>query len=428
MRKPETSIGPSTGLAGWIAHRLLANYWFLALCAVLAAPCAIALSLVADRAGATAWLLDRDLAPVQTSDAAQEVVGIVAGIDAAFITLYFSISLIVLTIAAGNLGVRLIDRWLGRRLVRVSIGGLSFSLVFAVLALAAIDSEADLAETPLVTVALTIALLGVNVAMLAVALHDLGRTMFVDKAIDALATDASVSAFEVVGREAFAGDFAQQIAAPRHGYVEGVDLEYLGGHLADHAGAMRICVAPGQHVLEGEPLALFERELSSPEEVRKSIPIGPFRSDSQGSVFQIRLLVEIAARALSPAVNDFYTALAAADALTQVMLRHGANWVDEGQMPVSSAHPGFELPGQDFRGLFDDPLDAFRQAAADYPSVAIRMIANYGRIVALCDGNSGLVSFLREKARELCEHAVACAEVERDRHDIEAALARVSTS
>ena len=325
-----------------------------------------------------------------------------------------------------HLGVRLVDRWLGRRLVRVSIGGLSFSLVFAVLTLAAIDSEAALAQTPLVTVALTIALLGVNVAMLAVALHDLGRTMFVDKAINSLAFDASVSAFEVTGREAFSGDFAQSITAPRDGYVEGIDLAYLARQLADHAGAIRICVAPGQHVLAGEPLAKLERAVAREDEVLKSIPVGPFRSDSQGSVFQIRLLVEIAARALSAAVNDFYTALAAADALAEIMVRHADNWVGEERMPVSRNHPAFELPGQDFAGLFDDPLNAFRQAAADYPSVSIRMISNYGRIVALCGEEAGLARFLREKARALCEHAAARAQVGRDRDDIEGAFTRVS--
>ena len=167
---------PVKGLWSWIAHRLVANYWFLAVCAVIAAPLAFAASLTLDRQGLTAWLLDRGLAPVASADTAKEAAGVVAGIDAAFITLYFSISLIVLTIAAGNLGVRLIDRWLGRQLVRVSIAGLSFSLIFAVLTLVAIDAEAPLEETPLATFSISLLLLAVNVAMLAVALHDLGRT------------------------------------------------------------------------------------------------------------------------------------------------------------------------------------------------------------------------------------------------------------
>ena len=110
-----------SGLPGWILHRLFASYWLLAVCAVLAAlPFALAV-LWLDREAATAWLLARDLATVATADPAKDFTGVAAGVNAAFITLYFSITLIVLSMAAGNLGARLIDRWIERPLVRVSL-------------------------------------------------------------------------------------------------------------------------------------------------------------------------------------------------------------------------------------------------------------------------------------------------------------------
>ncbi len=141
-----------TGLPGWIAHRLFANYWLLAVCAVIAAvPVALGI-LWLDREGGTAWLLARDLATVETSDTAKDFVGVAAGINAAFVTLYFSITLIVLSLAAGNLGVRLIDRWVERPLVRVSIAGLSFCLIVSLVAMLSIDAEAPLGDTPLLLV------------------------------------------------------------------------------------------------------------------------------------------------------------------------------------------------------------------------------------------------------------------------------------
>ncbi|MCH2488430.1 MAG: DUF2254 domain-containing protein, partial [Erythrobacter sp.] len=294
--------------------------------------------------------------------------------------------------------------------------------------LAAIDSEADLAQTPLATITLMLVLLAVNLAMLAVALHDLGRTMFIDKAIDALAKDARTPMIAIEGAERFTGEFVQLLPAPLSGYVEGVDLDELEKTLRGHPGMVRICVAPGQHVLEGEPVAALEHRIDRAKDVTKSIPIGPFRSNSQGTVFQVRLLVEVAARALSPAINDFYTALAAADALTEVIAGHCGNWVDPDKVPVRPQCPQFELPGQDFHGLFRDPLAAFRQAAADYPSVAIRMIDNYRRI---CEPlfaqdrdirQEGLIDFLYDEAKALSEHAAARAQHMGDRRDIEAAF------
>lgn len=114
------SISPENGLVGWIVNRLVRNYWSRALCAViLAVPAAIGV-LAADRGAVAEWLITNDLSPVATAETAKDFLGVATGINAAFLTLSFSITLIVLSLAAGNLGVRLIDRWLDKRLVRVS--------------------------------------------------------------------------------------------------------------------------------------------------------------------------------------------------------------------------------------------------------------------------------------------------------------------
>ena len=264
-----TGPKPINDLFGWFVHRLTANYWSLALCAVIAAPLVFAVSLHADRNGLTAWILDRNLAPVASAETARDAAALIAGIDAAFLTLYFSISLIVLTIAAGNLGVRLIDRWLAKRLVRVSIAGLSFTLIHATLTMNAMDADADLIDTPLATFASTVFLLIVNTVMLAVATHDLGRTMFVDRAIDAVSFDGRTSVIKltpVLQRDTKWGD---GVRAPRSGYVEGVELKRLSEALAD-SGKSRLEVAPGQHVLRGQLLVSCESNCGDPKAVLRA--------------------------------------------------------------------------------------------------------------------------------------------------------------
>jgi uncharacterized membrane protein len=197
--------------------------------------------------------------------------------------------------------------------------------------------------------------------------------------------------------------------------------------LRDHTGAVRVCAAPGQHVLEGEPLIRLQQSFDRADRLTDAISIGDFRSDGQGAVFQVRLLVEVAARALSPAVNDFYTALAACDRMTTAMLGQADIWIDDGKVPVYADETRIELPGQDFRGLFDDPLDALRQAACEYPSVSIRMIDNYARLLAAlparCD-SADLRAFVTQKARELADHAADRATAEVDRAAIRERIAR----
>ncbi len=412
---------PLSGLRDWLVHKLVANYWALPAVAIVVAPLFAGVCLWLDRRVMTRWIVEQGLTPVASADTAQDLAITAVGIDAAFITLYFSIVLIVLTLAAGNLGMRLVDRWLDKRLVRLSMSGLAFCLVHALIVLMAIDPDAELDRLPLFSIAMMVALQLINLAMLGVAAHDLGRTMFVDRSIANLGKEAGSDSVPVRAAIPFDGEWPHHIDAPREGYVQGIDLDDLARRL-DGKGRVRFCAAPGQHILAGEPLVMLEAEIDDPRKLLRAIPIGSFRSNVESTVYQIRLLVEVGARALSPGINDFYTALACSDRLTCAMAAQADLWVDDGLVAVYADHPEFEIPGQDFRGLFETPLFAFRQAAAPYPSVSIRMIENYGRICRLGGPSEACKDFLREMARDLAQHAIELAQFDRDRADIGTAL------
>ena len=409
------------GRIGWLIHRIIASYWYLAVSAVLSAVPAGLFLLWLDGNGATGWLLDRGWGTVASGETAKDSVAVMAGVNAAFITLYFSITLIVLTMAASNLGVRLIDRWLDRGLTRVSIAGLSFTLIVTLIVLLATDAEDNIFEVPQLSVGAVFVLQAINVAMLSVSLHDLGRTMFVDTSIDRIAQDARSRSLSLVGIGKRSPDWGTVIRAPREGYIESVDLDRLR-KMVDENGRARVEAAPGQHVMKGQAILRVEPDLDE-DKVAQLAPIGPYRSSNQGVVFHVRLLVEIGARALSPAINDFYTAITCADKLASIMRSQADTWVAPDAEPALECDRHIELPGQDFRGLFDDPLSAFRQAACQYPSVTIRMIGNYGRVAhdLRRHGHSddGLPGFLRLLARQLADHGASVAQYEHDINDIE---------
>ena len=419
--------GPIGGIRDWMIHRLVANYWSLPLVAVLVAPLMAGLLLWADAEGAGRWLHEQGLALFVAADTAQDVAAAIVGVNAAFLTLYWSIVLIVLTLATGNLGVRLVDRWLDKGMVRLSMAGLTFCLVFSVIVFARIDAEAPIALVPHFALAAVLVLAAVNIAMLGVAIHDLGRTMFIDRSVAHIGREASSVAVPVIAAAPYAGEWAHAVRAPRDGYVQSIDLKKIAGELSGHPGAVRFCVAPGQHVLEGEALVRFERTPAGDEPVLSAAPISDFRSGIESTVFQVRLLVEVAARALSPGINDFYTAIACADQLAAAIAGHAETWVDDGMIAAYPPDPRLELPGQDFRGLFEAPLKAFRQSASDYPAVAIRMIDNYARLVALLGDRrcpAALLAFLRASAVNLHDHAAARTGFVGDRDDLAAALGR----
>ena len=406
----------------WLVHQLVANFWSLPLAAILLSLGVSSAGIRLDRTGLADWVIRHDLDPVPSAAAAQDFTIAVVGMDAAFLALYISIVLIVLTLAAGNLGMRLVDRWLGKNHVRLSLAGLCFCLVHSLIVLMAIDPEGPANAVPLGSIWLMLALQIVNIGMLCVSAHDLGRTMFIDRSIAHLGQEAGRGSIAVRGALPHQGELPFAVHAPREGYIQGLDLPRLAAQV-ERCGYVQLCTAPGQHVLEGEVLARLEREPEDEKAIARLIPIGDFRSDAESSVFQIRLLVEVAARALSPGINDFYTADAAADRLAHVLASQAQLWVDEGMVPVMADNPRVELNGQDFHGLFTGPLKSFRQSAADYPEVTIRMLENYGRVARLAD-NPGLRQFLHCHARDLCEHALLRTRYARDSEEIRAAFAR----
>lgn len=418
--------GPLRGIRDWLVHRLVANYWSLPLIAVLAAPVTGAIVLWIDRAFAGRWLIGHGITLVQAGDTAQDFAIAIVGVNVALLTLYWSVALIVLTLATGNLGVRLVDRWLDKGLVRLSVSGLTFCLVFSLIVLSRIDPYAEVAALPHFSLLGLAVLELVNIGMLGVAIHDLGRTMFVDRSIAHLGTEAGAIAVPVRAAEPHHGKWQTTLTSPREGYIEGIDLDGVRRELKMTDGKVRFSAAPGEHVLKGEALVRFENSPPDEQAILRAIPIGDFRSGVQSTVYQVRLLVEVAARALSPGINDFYSAMACADQLAAAISGHAATWVEDGKIAVWAKEPRFELPGQDFRGLFDAPLKAFRQAAADYPSVSIRMIENYARLYILLSQQGapqGLIGFLRKCAVELHDHALSNAEQECDRKDIVEAMA-----
>jgi uncharacterized membrane protein len=114
--------------------------------------------------------------------------------------------------------------------------------------------------------------------------------------------------------------------------------------------------------------------------IRDAFVVGGERSSAQDLEFGLRQLVEIALRALSPGINDPYTAIAVIDrlgaALEEIFMRSLQQevWRDkEGEVRVIAQR-------SDVQGLTDAAFDAIRQAGREIPAVLIRMADVLGQL------------------------------------------------
>src|SRR5262249_21691003 len=109
--------------------------------------------------------------------------------------------------------------------------------------------------------------------------------------------------------------------------------------------------------------------------------IGAQRTLGQDLTFAIDQLVEIAIRALSPAVNDVFTALTCVDWLGDALCKLTQSWDPvtvyrdgHGHIRVSSAGVGYPR-------LVDRAYDKIRQAGVGMPAVMIRQLDALARVM-----------------------------------------------
>ena len=410
-------------MAGPTRHRLWSNFWALP-CAMIAGGVGMTAALLAlDGWAASRWIGELGWPFSISPKTAVELASALTTVHSAFSTLYFSITLLVLTLAASNLGVRLIDRWIGDKKIRVTLGLLLALLSASLIVLFSVDADGPPDQVPRLTLmVLTVASI-LALAWMTRALNHLARTVHVDTSIAQLGRDArrSISRNRCEGPPNLQMEAGKSIRACETGYIDEIGCDEMVREARARNAFVRLMRGTGDFVMRGEEIGTVVGD-ESPQWVTRHIVYSQYRNDTRGPVFESNLLVEIAARALSPAVNDFYTALACCDRLASMFaaalpVRQEPQWLAD-QDGVSR----LELPTDRVTQFMDGPLKALRQTAASHPSVAIHMIKLIGRLPPNCEDEEDLSRFLLAHAHAIAEHASALAQTDLDRADIAAAL------
>lgn len=272
--------------------------------------------------------------------------GVLSSVSGSLITVtgtVFSLTIVALQLAAGQMTPRILRDFTGDRLVQTVLGILVATFTYTILVLRVIRSE-DSQNTSFVpsiatTVAIVLALICVGALILFI--HHVSRLIQVNVVIARTATQN----LALLGRPAklptgaVAGDgpsprrppgaLRQTVTADRSGYVLAVDRETLFGLCRDHHANIETHPSPGEFVLDRAPLAEVWPGSDGPEEdaiertVRQAIVIGDEPTGQADIGFAMRQIVDIALRAISPGINDPTTAMICIDRLGQLLAQAG---------------------------------------------------------------------------------------------------------
>lgn len=128
--------------------------------------------------------------------------------------------------------------------------------------------------------------------------------------------------------------------------IQGVDIAALVKLAKVSGGVIELAVAVGDTVADLMPiLHVFGAQQPIDErELREGIELGGARTFEQDPKYAIRLLVDIAIKALSPAINDPTTAVQALDQIEDLLLRLGQRHLEIGAFHDSDGELRLVVP------------------------------------------------------------------------------------
>lgn len=274
-----------------------------------------------------------------TTDDAKSVIITLLSAMITMATLAISITMVVLSLAASQLGPRLIKTFMADRTTKDYIG-LFFGTVMACFALTVIlHSRTSEAATPEMTISMVFLLCLINLFILLGFVHHVAKSSIADNVILKVSRDLKDALRRLTkdvvkhryaasqGKATWPKDFDQmstRLYFKESGYVQNIDYDQIMEIACEEDLRVKINFKAGHFLVRGEDgVRIYTKVADRADDLQNKITncfiIGSMRTGTQDIEYSIRHMVEIAIRALSPGINDSFTAMNVLDHLSAAL-------------------------------------------------------------------------------------------------------------
>jgi uncharacterized membrane protein len=348
-----------------------------------------------------------------TSDDARNLLIGIAGTMVTVIALLLGLTVVALQLSSTQYSPRLLRNFLRDRpnQIVLSVFVATFAYSAAGLYTVGVSGGNRTAAFPRLAVSGALVLLFVSLGLL---------VFFADHLVHSLQVDAIMRVVErgtlaVIADGLLPGapdapevpEWAVPVASQRSGYVQSVRPARLLAGATRHEVCLRLRPRVGEHVVEGTTLAWTWA--ASPHDpapdprafapvLREGVRIGFERTLEQDAALGIRQLVDVACKALSPAVNDPYTAVQAVDHLSVI-------FCSLAQRPLGNHVLGdgngaaVIVPGRRFPEYLATMCGLIRRYGAGEPTVAHALLRLLGSCAAVAGDDPEQCAAIEEQAR-----------------------------
>lgn len=342
-----------------------------------------------------------------SADAGRQVLSAIAASVITVVGVVFSITVLALTLASQQFGPRMMRNFVRDRGNQVTLGVWVATFVYSVLALGSITSFPHGPDfVPYISITVSEILLVVDVLVLIYFIHHVAKSIQLPEVIAGVARDlisavdaefpdgtdhTGVTGAEDAGTARSVTDLlllleeeGVTVPATRSGYLQFVGYGQLVAIAERTDSVIRLAHRPGHFVVEGRALATVWPPASAVQVARalaQTHVTGPHRTLMQDPVFAIDQLVEICIRALSPAVNDTFTALTCIDWLSAGLCRISTRTLAEGVYRDRTGAVRLIEFDPSYARMVNRAFDKIRQCAGHMPAVVIRLVDSLAHIM-----------------------------------------------
>jgi len=364
--------------------------------------------------------------------------------------LVFALTIVALQIASGQYSPRLLHSFMRDRgtqvVLSIFVGAFAYST--AGLHTVGLSPSGRAGFVPRLAVSGSLALALASVGVLIYFIHHLAHSIQID-AIMSTVERATRSVIDDVYPQRPARDGPEErcpdpppgavaLLASRSGYVEAIEPDELVRTAARHDVVVRVARMVGDHVVAGTPIAWAwpgsaGGSAPAPDLLRGAVEgavhLGPERTMLQDVPFGLRRLVDIGNKALSPAINDPYTAIQSVHHLSVLLSmlagRRLGHWLrrdEQGTLRVAVPFPEFD----DYLRLGTAQI---RRAGAKEPALArslIQLLADVGGNATTAERRGACARHVRLVLEDAERETAQPADLEAVRADGAAALSALA--
>jgi uncharacterized membrane protein len=341
---------------------------------------------------------------------------ILAGIAASIMTvvsIVFAILLMTLTLASMQFSPRIIVSFVQDRVTQWTLGIFLGTFLYC---MAALPTARSLPHpfAPVLTVLGAMLLAIACVGWLLFFIHHISRAISVNHIVDKIAAETVAMMDEMMpwphrpDRLQDTGivnlNWETAVDSDVSGYIRFIDRKRLVALAKAYRVKIQVLRRVGHFVPAGIPLLMVTKGDRLTDEassgLRGAFDFGPTRTLQQDVEFGVLQIVDIALKAISPAVNDPTTAISCVDQLSRILIRFASREPPE---PALYDPPGTLraiIPWIGFERLLEAAFEQIRLYAKSDVAVSLRLLRALGDI-AVTTPDPGYRRMLAERGRQV---------------------------